>query len=118
MECWRFLFDASNSKPGDQFPGWPKTIHVRDNDGRAAVGYLPTIKVQGISDPVVQVIRESDGEVVYTLRIKGESYKPKVYAAGHYTIKVGDQDADRMKTIKNVKSLGLTANKTLTVNFN
>ena len=118
MECWRLLFDASNSKPGDQFPGWPKTIHIRDNDGRAAVGYLPTIKVRGISDPVVQVIRESDGEVVYTLRIKGDTYKPKVYAAGQYTIRVGDQDAGRMKTIKNVKSLGLTADKTLTVNFN
>jgi alkaline phosphatase D len=115
MECWRLLFDASNSKPGDQFPGWPKTIHVRDNDGRAAVGYLPTLKVRGVSDPVVQVISESNDQVVYTLRVKGDTFKPKIYATGLYTIIVGDPDVGRMKTIKHVKSLGLAANKTLTV---
>ncbi len=33
IESFRFLVDAKNPKPGDQFPGWPVTIHQRENGG-------------------------------------------------------------------------------------
>ncbi len=91
MDCWKLLFDAAKPQAGDQFPGWPKTIDMLENDGREAVAYLPTIEVTGMTDPVVQVIEESTGEVVYTLRIRGTSFRPKVFADGTYTVRVDDQ---------------------------
>jgi len=103
MECWKLLFDVNNTKPTDQFPGWPKTIKQSDNYGRKAAAYLPEIQVTGMKDPVVQVIDE-DNEIVYTLRIKGTNFRPKVFDKnGTYTVKVGDQDSGNMKTFKGLK---------------
>ena len=104
MECWRLQIDAANHKPGDQFPGWPKTINLRDNYGRKAHAHLPAIEVTGMNNPVVQVIDESDGSVVYTLRITGTSFRPKVFKDGTYTVKVGEPGENKVKTFKGIKS--------------
>jgi hypothetical protein len=115
MECWPRNVDVA--APGaKQYPGWPMTIRQTDNDGREAVAHLPTLKVTGIQDPVVQVIDERDGEIVYTLRIRGTTFRPKVYRKGSYTIKVGDPDLE-MKTIKRVDSLGPGESSELQVKF-
>jgi len=101
MECWPRYAD-----PGDpnakQYPGWPLTIRQEDNYGRKAVAYLPTIRVQGMTDPVLQVIDEADGQVIYTLRIKGTRYQPKVFKAGLYTIRVGEPDTKRVRVLKSI----------------
>ena len=55
------------------------------------------------------------GEVVYTLRIKGKSFRPKVFAKGKYTIKVGE--GKNRKTIKGVQSLPKAEKKTLKVDL-
>ena len=116
MECWPRYADPSNpdEKP---YPGWPKTISQLDNYGRRAVAYLPAVKVRGMSDPVLQVIDEADGEIVYTLRIKGTSFRPKVFRDGVYTLKVGEPGTDRMKTLKGVQSLAPEKSRTIKVNF-
>jgi hypothetical protein len=44
---------------------------------------------------VVQVIRESDGEILYTERIRGNTWTPKVYSAGTYTVQVGTDRPDQ-----------------------
>ncbi len=44
MECYRLQIDPANLKPEDQFPGWPKTIHVSDNYSREPAAFLPTLK--------------------------------------------------------------------------
>ena len=103
MECWRLLVDVAHPKPGDQFPGWPMTIDMLDNDGRRPHAWLPTLQVTGMTDPVVQIIDEADNSIVYTLRIKGTSFRPKVYKDGSYTIKVGEPNKNKVKTIKGVK---------------
>lgn len=103
MECWRLLVDVSKPKPTDQFPGWPKTINMQDNYARTAVAHLPKLEVTGMTNPVVQVIDDANGEVVYTLRIKGTSFRPKVFRNGPHTIKVGSQEDGNMKTLKGVK---------------
>ena len=90
MECWPRGIDVT-ADDAEQYEGWPKTIDQTDNYGRVAMGYLPEIKVENLNDPVVQVIYEPDNEVVYTLRIKGNRFKPKVFKDGKYTIKIGDQ---------------------------
>ncbi len=33
VASYRFLVDATNGKPGNQFPGWPVTIHQAENRG-------------------------------------------------------------------------------------
>ena len=48
------------------------------------------------------MIDETDGEVVYTLRIKGTTFRPKVFREGTYTVKVGE--GAKQKVLRGVKS--------------
>ena len=116
IECFKLLIDANNIKPEDQFPGWPLTINMEDNYGRKAVAYLPTIKVTGMTNPVVQVIDQSNNEVVYTLRINGTSFRPKVFKEGKYLLRVGNQETGKMKEVK-VTSLKENEQSILELNF-
>jgi hypothetical protein len=50
--------------------------------------------VSDVPNPVVQVIRESDGDILYTLRIQGSRFRPHVYGPGKYTVKVGRDKPD------------------------
>lgn len=82
---------ADPSKGDAPYEGWPVTVDQEDNYGRNAAGYLPEIQVIGIADPVIQVYDETDNEVVYTLRIKGDNFIPKVFDKDHqYTVNVSD----------------------------
>ncbi len=38
IESFRFLIDVTDGKPGNQFPGWPLTIHQRENCGENVLG--------------------------------------------------------------------------------
>ena len=104
-EAYRFLKEDPSAKLPNQFQGWPVVIDQRSNDGRKPVAWLPELKVSGLSDPVVRVIDESTGELVYALRIKGQSFKPHVYADGKYTVEIGEQPG------KMQKLTGLSGNK-------
>lgn len=104
MECWPRYVDPNDPKTGRQYEGWPKTIDQLDNYGRKAVAYLPTMMSPGMTNPVVQVIDEPDGDIVYTIRINGDSFRPKVFRQGTYTVKIGEQP-DNMTTIKGVRPL-------------
>ncbi|MCK4919391.1 MAG: hypothetical protein KAS71_00005, partial [Bacteroidales bacterium] len=89
MECWPRGVDVTKAD-AKQFPGWPVTINQEDNYGRKAVAWLPEIHVIGMENPVIRIIDETNNELVYTLRINGNSFKPKVFKEGKYTIKIGD----------------------------
>jgi hypothetical protein len=88
FECWP-RFAAANDGAPAQFPGWPITISVADNDGRKPVGWLPKLQFAGGPNPVVQVISVATGEIVYTRRIRDPDFVPPVFAAGRYTVRVG-----------------------------
>lgn len=113
LECWPRNVDVADPQ-ARQYPGWPKTIHQLDNYGRKAAAYLPTLKIDGMDNAVVQVIDEAQGETVYTLRIQGREFRPKVFHDGTYTVRVGDQDK-RTKEIKGVKALPPQEQKELVV---
>jgi len=102
IECYRLQIDASNVKPTDQFPGWPKTINMADNYGRKAVAYLPTIR-SPIVNPVIQVIDETANEVVYTRRFVGNVFRPKVFTNGKHTIRIIANDGDQMTELRSVE---------------
>jgi hypothetical protein len=87
FECWpRFAKVAEGDKA--QFPGWPITISQDANDGRHVAGWLPELVIEGAENPVVQVIEESTGDILYTVRVRGHRFQPRVYAQGKHTIKV------------------------------
>ncbi len=114
MACWPRGCDVTDPAC-EQYPGWPITISQEANDGREAVAYLPTLEIVGREDPVVQVIEEPGGEIVYTLRINGTSYRPKVFAEGRYTIKVGEGEAT--KVFESVEPLNPEESATIEVAF-
>ena len=86
--CWPRNVDVSD-KDAKPYPGWPVTFNQLDNYARKAVAYLPTLKINR-ANQVVQVLDEKSGEVVYTVRIRGKSFRPKVFSMGNYVIKVGE----------------------------
>ncbi len=91
LECWPRGCEVTDPEC-EQYPGWPITIHQEDNYAREPLAYLPTLEIEGQEDAVVQVIAEETGEVVYSLRINGNAYQPKVFKEGRYTIRVGEGD--------------------------
>ena len=102
MECWPRHIDVASAE-AKQHPGWPITIDQEDNYGRKAMAYLPTLKITGPSDAVVTVIDEAQQQVVYSLRIKGNTWRPKVFREATYTLKV--EAAGKTKTITGIKSV-------------
>ena len=116
LECWPRNADVSDPKT-KQYAGWPVTFDHEDNYGRNAVAYLPTIQVAGMTNPVVQVIDEAGGEIVYTLRIRGATCRPKVFKKGTYTLKVGEQGTDKWKTLTGIEALRPDDHKTINVNL-
>lgn len=101
-ECWPRHVDVT-AVDAVQHPGWPVTIRQEDNYSRVPLAWLPRIEVKGMADPVVQVINAYPAEVVYTLRIKGDTWRPKVFMEGTYTIRVGE--GDRVKVFEGVVSV-------------
>ncbi len=95
FECWPRFSDAKKGKE-EQFPGWPITVAMDANDGRTPKGWLPELKFEGIIDPVVQVIEQTSGEVLYSVRIQGDRFQPRVYSSGPHTVKVGRNRPDQV----------------------
>ena len=57
-----------------------------------------------MTDAVVQVVDESNDEIVYTLRITGRRFRPWVFKRGAYTIRVGELGTARVKTLTHVQA--------------
>ncbi len=103
MECWPRYADPSDPSGEGQYKGWPITIHQMENYNGEPYGYLPRIEVEGMENPLVQIIDESKGESVYTIRIQGNAFRPKVFENGNYTVKVGEFETGEVKEITGVK---------------
>lgn len=101
FECWPRHADVTDPKT-KQHPGWPLTFKQEDNYGREALSWLPMIDMNGHKDPVVQVIDQYANEIVYTIRINGTQYRPRVFRQAAYTIKV--TDGDNTEVFENVES--------------
>ena len=103
MECWRLLIDAANPKPTDQFPGWPKTIRytiTTAGTNRSSAEH----RDHGMKNPVIQV-KDSEGKLVYALRIRSNSYRPPVFdKEATYEVRVGEPDRELWKTLKPLKA--------------
>ncbi len=116
-EVWPRWVDPSE-EGAQQYPGWPRSVSQFDQYGREAAAYLPTLVVEGMEDPVVQVVDEQTRRKLYTLRILGTEFQPKVFEErGAYTIRVGEPGTKRMKLLKAVTPLAPDQVKVRHVNF-
>jgi len=109
--CWPRNVDVSDPK-SKPYPGWPITIDQQDNYGREAVAWLPMLNIDA-PNQVVEIIEEATGDTVYTLRINGNSFRPKVFAKGTYTVKVGE--GDNVEKLSGVKAADASDRRTISV---
>jgi alkaline phosphatase D len=100
VECWPYLADVTAK--GTQMPGWPVTIDVLKNSGGKAAALLPALNISGATNPVVQIVDETNGEIVYTVRIAGQTWRPHVFAPGKYTIRISEPETQRENIITGV----------------
>ncbi len=114
LECWPRNVDITDPS-SEQYTGWPRAIDQTDNYGRQAIAYLPTLKISGQTDPVIQIVAETNHEVVYTLRIKGDEFRPKVFEKGAYTIHVGE--GENKKTLASIEARSLEEDRVIEVEF-
>lgn len=98
FECWPRFCEARQGNSA-QFPGWPITVNMAENDGREPTAWLPELIIEGTAHPVIQVIREETGEILYTTRIRGARFQPRVYAPGQYTVNIGHDRPDGAKLV-------------------
>jgi hypothetical protein len=115
MECWPRYADPANDQ--EQYEGWPKIISQLDNFGKEAVDYLPTLQVEGSENPAVAIVNENTGELVYSIRMNSNSFKPKVFGPGSYTLVVSDPEKEIEQVFSGISVPG-TAEHTIDVNFN
>jgi hypothetical protein len=95
FDCWS-IFANVDDGPQAQFPGWPITVAIADNDGRTPTHWLPEQTFE-VPNPVVQVIRDADKEILYTRRIQGKRFRPPVFGPGRYTLRAGKDRPERVR---------------------
>lgn len=69
------------------YAGWPITIHQQDN-GLAGAPYELDPITAPEPDLGVQVVQEASNQIVYTLRISGRRFTPRVFEEGRYTVRI------------------------------
>ncbi|MDY7396048.1 alkaline phosphatase D family protein [Aureibaculum sp. 2210JD6-5] len=102
MECWPRQAKPQN---GDtkQYLGWPITINQTQNYDRVETAFLPEIIIQGLHNPVVEIIKESSNEILYSIRLNDNSFTPKIFNQFEkYTVKVGEPDTNSWQTKTNI----------------
>lgn len=90
IECWPRFIDPSKEE-AEQYDGWPIRIKQIENYNPSAYAWLPEIKVTGLTNPVVKIYNEADEELVYAIRITGDTFLPPVYKKGSYRLEIGDE---------------------------
>jgi hypothetical protein len=113
LEAWpRWAVPAAGDQP---YPGWPVRFDQLDGYGREPWGFLPTLLVLGTVDPVVQVVA-ADGEIVYTLRIRGDRFTPRVFEPGGYTVRVIEADTEALLLFPGLEAMQ-DSTRTIEVEF-
>ncbi len=99
----RWAGGASDPPDNKPFAGWPITIDQEDNYGRKAAGYLKSVEVNGRD--LIEVIEESSGEVLYTIRPAKGVFTPKVFDLDKtYTLRKVGQNMEVLER-KHLKAL-------------
>jgi hypothetical protein len=91
---------------------------MEDNYGRRPRLWLPPIETTGLKyPPVIQVIDEATGEIVYTLRCRESGYQPKVFSYGTYTVIAGEPGTKKLQKLTGIQAKYYTQQDTLKLGF-
>ncbi|MDZ7718821.1 MAG: alkaline phosphatase D family protein [Balneolaceae bacterium] len=102
IECWPRYVNPEMDPEG-QFDGWPITIKQDENYGRKGKGFLPELRIEGITNPVIQVYNETSSELEYSLRIQGKTFTPKIFDnQSTYRLRVGEPDRNLWQEFENI----------------
>jgi hypothetical protein len=102
FECWPYSADVA--QPGTQMETWPLKVGQLENYARKTTGHLPELKFAGVSQPLVEVIEEKTGELVYLLRPNSGGFRPHVFAPGKYTVRVSDPETGRTRVLNGLEA--------------
>ncbi len=116
MECWPRGVDVTRPD-AEQYPGWPVTVDQLDFQPLAPTAWLPTLEISGMQDPVVQVLDETTGEPIYTVRIKGTTFRPPVFAPRPHALIVGEPGTDRVRRLNGLEPAGQDSGQIVRINF-
>ncbi|MEO1511641.1 MAG: hypothetical protein AAFU70_06185, partial [Planctomycetota bacterium] len=115
-EVWPRYVDVTD-RDAEPYAGWPVTIDQADNYGRRPAGYLPMIEVDGIDEPVFEVVDQQTGEVVYTIRANEPRMQPHVFdRSSVYTVHVSGQPGPR-RTLTDLRPTAQRRGDTIRVSF-
>jgi alkaline phosphatase D len=84
--------------------GWPVRIQQLDNGWARTLWVLPPVHGEGRRNFGVQVKSEANNKIVYTLRVKGDSFTPPVGREGAYSVRVFDPDGRYEKVYRGMKA--------------
>ncbi len=115
-ECWPRQANPANGKV-EQYAGWPITVKQTDNFFKAAPFSLPEIVVHGLNNAVVQLLKATTNQVVFTIRMAGQRFVPKVYQKGIYRLKVGDPDQNLWQEVNRVTVLKEGEKRQIEIHF-
>ena len=87
MECWPRNIDITDPA-AKQYAGWPRTISQFDNYDPPSWGKLGEITFD-VENPVVQLIDDLSGEILYTVRAHGKTFNPGAPKGRSFTVKAG-----------------------------
>jgi len=118
MESWHFMSDALKPDEMSQHPGWPKTISQFDNYGRESAGWLPTLKISGDPDPVVEIINQTTGELEYIVRIKGNEFIPGVFSNDRFIVRAVYPEKNLVKELTDITPYPAAGRSELIIDFN
>lgn len=102
VECWPYSADVTRSDT--QMPGWPVEVDMLENYAAKIVGYLPPLEILGVAQPVIEVVDEASGELVYALRPRYPKFRPHVFAPGKYRVRVSDPDVGKSAELRGLES--------------
>ena len=99
FECWPRYVDPESAN-ARQYPGWPVELNLEDNYARKASDWLPPVRVSGLKrPPVVQLVDEVTGEIIYTRRLTSFVYRAPVFDYSTYTLRLGEPGTSDMKIV-------------------
>ncbi|MDN3686246.1 alkaline phosphatase D family protein [Cyclobacterium jeungdonense] len=114
IECWPRYVDPEKN-PNGQYNGWPVTITQQDNYAKASIGTLPELDLSECHRPIVQVIDENSGELVYSLRVGENRFRPKIFKKSNYLVRVWEDQGNREQVFSGL-ALDAQKEKSLWVN--
>ena len=108
-DCRPLLPDAPSASSGFSMPGWPKILTPFAMTG--ARYFLPELISHEIPDPLLRIIEEKSGRLLYSMRFAGFSHKPMVFNPGLYTVELSEPGTNFSKTRQHVPAHSLQGKK-------